>query len=90
MITKSLRGHRSRSQQAPVNQTKKSKSPGRVERERPGFLLLAEGVVRCGLYVQGGYIPHLPLLSLRSPSPVHDAVTVESHEVNLAATSRAN
>lgn len=44
---KSIRGQRSRSQQAPVNQTSKSKSPGRGKKGGLGSLAV-RGVGPCG------------------------------------------
>lgn len=77
---KSFRDQRSRSQQAPVNQTSKSKSP--------------KGEGGAGLGSLGGLAVGRELgpwgAQPRASSPVHDAVTVQSHKVNLAASPRAD
>lgn len=77
---KSFRDQRSRSQQAPVNQTSKSKSPRRGGLGEGGLGSLAVG--------RAGSESGSP--SPGAWSPVHDAVTVQSHKVDLAASPRAD
>lgn len=77
---KSFRDQRSRSQQAPVNQTSKSKSPrrGRLGEGGLGSLAVGRAGSESGSPSPGAW------------SPVHDAVTVQSHKVDLAASPRAD
>lgn len=78
MITKAWGGQKSRSQQAPVNQISKSKSPRRRNKGSLG---------KSGFRGELGPWGTAPAQGM---SPVHDAVTVQSHEVNLAAAPRTD